>query len=141
MKTLVKKVVISKSFKLLLKPIIWILSRYEIVFYNLSQEQEIEELVLQLSELQKLEVLNGPFKGMKYPEFLSLGSTLIPKLIGSYEAELHPIIDEIIACGYEEIWDVGCAEGYYAVGLALMSPTSKIRAYDIDIHSRKACLK
>jgi hypothetical protein len=62
-------------------------------------------------------------------------------LIGSYEAELHPIIDEIIECGYEEIWDVGCAEGYYAVGLALMSPTSKIRAYDIDIHSRKACLK
>jgi hypothetical protein len=141
MKTLFKKVVISKSFKLLLKPIIWILSRYEIVFYNLSQEQEIEELVLQLPELQKLEVLNGPFKGMKYPEFLSLGSTLIPKLIGSYEAELHPIIDEIIECGYEEIWDVGCAEGYYAVGLALMSPTSKIRAYDIDIHSRKACLK
>ena len=35
-------------------------------------------------------VLNGIFRGMTYPNFISVGSTLFPKLLGSYEKELEP---------------------------------------------------
>jgi methylase of polypeptide subunit release factors len=37
--------------------------------------------------------------------------------------------------------DIGCAEGYYAVGLGLMFPKSKIIAYDIIEKARKLCRK
>ena len=32
-----------------------------------------------------LEILNGPFKGMKYPSLEISEVTLVPKIIGSYE--------------------------------------------------------
>jgi ribosomal protein L11 methylase PrmA len=35
--------------------------------------------------------------------------------------------------------DVGCAEGYYAVGLARMMPAVTVHAYDIDERARAAC--
>ena len=57
---------------------------------------------------------------------------ITPKWIGSYEEELHQVISEIIEAGYERIVDVGAAEGYYAVGLALKCKSSKILSFDID---------
>ena len=59
----------------------------------------------------------GPFAGMRYISN-SCGSTLAPKIIGCYERELHHVIEDVIAGGYDRIIDLGCAEGYYAVGLA-----------------------
>lgn len=141
MKKLIKKIIISKLIKKIVGPILWFSNKYELLLFNSKVITDINKLVLEVPDLKKLTVLNGPFKGMKYPEFISLGSTLIPKLLGSYEAELHNVINEIIEFGYEEIWDVGCAEGYYAVGLAMRSPESKIIAFDIDVNSRNACLK
>jgi SAM-dependent methyltransferase len=35
--------------------------------------------------------------------------------------------------------DVGCAEGYYAVGLARLMPEVTVYAYDIDQRARAAC--
>ena len=76
---------------------------------------------------------------MVYKEFNSHGSTLLPKIIGSYEFELHDVIHEIIMKNYSDIWDIGCAEGYYAVGLAIKSQSSKIIAFDVDDEAKKAC--
>jgi hypothetical protein len=81
-------------------------------------------------------VLNGPFKGLKYPSMRSKSSSLFSKLIGSYEKELSPTFEEIITSSYEQILDIGCAEGYYAVGLALKIPKVTIYAYDIDPEAR-----
>lgn len=141
MKKLIKKIIISKPVKRIVGPILKFSNKYELLLFNSKVITDINKLIQEVPELNKLTVLNGPFKGMKYPEFISLGSTLTPKLLGSYEAELHDVINEIIDFGYEEIWDVGCAEGYYAVGLALKSPKSKIIAFDIDVNSRNASSK
>src|SRR5438876_11547620 len=63
-------------------------------------------------------VSNGSFRGMAYvPE--AVGSSLLPKLIGSYEQEITPAIEEMVAKRPPRIIDIGAAEGYYAVGLAL----------------------
>jgi hypothetical protein len=79
-----------------------------------------------------LVVRNGPFKGMKYPGKHSVGSALFPKLLGSYESELHKIISLCVNKKYTDIVDIGCAEGYYAVGMAMRLPDTNIYAYDTD---------
>ncbi len=84
-------------------------------------------------------VRHGPFAGLRYAEMTAIASSLYPKLLGSYESELHPWIAEICEAGYTEIIDVGCAEGYYAVGLALRAPQAKVYAYDTYDGSRQLC--
>lgn len=84
-------------------------------------------------------VLSGPFAGLQYPEQKSYGSTLSPKIIGSYEAELHAVINEVLNDTYRTIIDIGCAEGYYAVGFAYRLPDVTVWAYDVDPHARAAC--
>lgn len=83
-----------------------------------------------------IEILYGPFKGMKYYNEIVWGP-ITPKWLGCYELELHSIVDEIIVRNYKVIIDVGCAEGYYAVGLAWRIPTAHVYAYDIDFLSRR----
>jgi hypothetical protein len=79
-----------------------------------------------------LAVKNGPFKGMIYPKRAAVGSQLVPKFLGSYEQELHPIVEKICANEYSEIVNIGCAEGYYTVGLAMRIQTAAIFAYDTN---------
>lgn len=129
----------------------WELLRFFIKVINRFQFEkdliEIEEARLRQEHEEKnvkalfksLTVLNGYFKGMKYPAFESHGSSLYPKLLGSYESELSDIIKEICSQEYQDIIDVGCAEGFYAVGLALMSPKSRVYAFDIDHRAIAAC--
>ena len=82
-----------------------------------------------------IRVQTGPFKGLRYLDAAVWGS-ITPKWLGSYEAELHPIVQRIAERSYQTIIDVGCAEGYYAVGLAVLSPGSRVFAFDTDFISR-----
>lgn len=79
---------------------------------------------------KELKVRTGPFAGMKYPRAESAGSALIPKFLGSYEKELHGEIERLLAKGYDDVIDVGCAEGYYAIGMAMRLPATQVYAYD-----------
>lgn len=101
---------------------------------ELIERKQSESDILELTQtlFKDLTVLNGPFKGIRYPGMRSKSSSLYSKLIGSYEMELYPIFEEIISKPYEQILDIGCAEGYYAVGLALKMPQVTVYAYDID---------
>ncbi|MEM9681894.1 MAG: class I SAM-dependent methyltransferase [Pseudomonadota bacterium] len=83
-------------------------------------------------------VLAGPFAGMRYMRQIAEGA-LLPKLIGSYEAELHPSIGRIVETEYDRVINIGCAEGYYAVGLAREMPAVQIDAFDIDEHAQDLC--
>lgn len=84
-------------------------------------------------------VRGGPFRGMIYPELRSAGSSLVPKLLGTYESELHPFIFSLDGVPLATIVDVGCAEGYYAVGLARRFPSATVWAYDVDAEARRLC--
>ena len=86
-----------------------------------------------------LVVKHGVFSGMKYPGAVSVGSSLFPKLLGSYEQELNPVIKRICREEYSEIVDVGCAEGYYAVGLALRIPQATVFAFDTNPQALQMC--
>jgi protein-L-isoaspartate O-methyltransferase len=76
-------------------------------------------------------VMSGPFQGMNFYFNDTLGC-YAPKLIGVYEMEMHGFVREAIAKQYEAVINIGCAEGYYAVGFATTMPNSIIHAHDID---------
>jgi hypothetical protein len=83
-------------------------------------------------------IWSGPFEGMDYVASQTEGA-LIPRLLGAYESELHPYIERLPSQGIEVVIDIGCAEGYYAVGLARMLPTATVHAHDISHSARAAC--
>lgn len=86
-------------------------------------------------------VLHGPFKGLQYPSYNAIGSVLYPKLIGSYEKELHWIMESLSAIEFSEIINIGSGEGYYAVGLCLKFSKAKIFACDTDPQAMVLCQK
>ncbi len=83
-------------------------------------------------------VSNGPFMGMMYPRSCVFNRHSIPFLLGTYELEIQPVIEEVISKRFERIIDVGCAEGYYAVGLARRTDAT-IYAFDCEPRERSYC--
>lgn len=68
---------------------------------------------------------------MKYTAGAILGRNSVPKLLGSYECELHEIIESALRSNHHRVIDVGSAEGYYAVGFALKRGCHVV-AFDTD---------
>jgi precorrin-6B methylase 2 len=83
-------------------------------------------------------IQNGPFKGMNYLA-TATGSSLLPKLAGTYEAELFPVIERLSRNPYGVILNIGCAEGYYAVGMAIKIQSATVIAYDLDSNAQSLC--
>jgi hypothetical protein len=88
-----------------------------------------------------LRVRHGVFRGMRYPQERAIGSALFPKLLGRYESELNDIIEGSYLRRYSHIVNIGCAEGYYAVGLACYLPDVTVYAYDTDQAALLLCRK
>ena len=90
-----------------------------------------------------LTVRSGPFAGLHYVERAvgapHLADCLPAKLLGSYEQELHPAIEELLQAGFSTIVNVGAADGYYAVGLALRAPVARVHAFEVDEGRRELC--
>jgi hypothetical protein len=74
-------------------------------------------------------VERGPFAGLRLPPTAFCGPVL-PKRAGTYEMELVPWIERILASRPALLVDVGAAEGYYAVGFARALPESRIVAFE-----------
>jgi hypothetical protein len=66
-------------------------------------------------------------------------SALLPKVLGTYEAEVQPIVESAIAARYELVIDIGAAEGYYAVGLARRMPGARVVAFEASPAARSRC--
>jgi len=124
---------------------------YLFVKYDLLNEYEDNSVVEQESKIIKKYklpnmVLSGPFRGLKYFDMVSISSALIPKLLGSYEQELHEVLEKIIQKNsYICLINIGCAEGYYSAGLAYrLSSLQKVYCIDIHegaLHANKTLLK
>ncbi|MHC4512094.1 MAG: class I SAM-dependent methyltransferase [Planctomycetota bacterium] len=94
--------------------------------------------LLLLNQGKPPRVDRGPFAGMAYLSDSHCGQVL-PKLVGSYEEPLHAWIQEAVGRRYRRILNVGCAEGYYAVGLARACPETEVLAFDVEPRARKLC--
>jgi hypothetical protein len=102
--------------------------------------QQIRRVVSELIARHGPVVQGGPFAGLRFLPKGSWGS-LAPLLVGSYEEELHVVLEELIAAAPRRIINVGCAEGYYAVGLAQRLPDADVYAFDIDERGQQIARK
>lgn len=150
MKNFIKKILIigvkNETLWKILRPlsVLGLFIDYSRRTNDLAYIRKLQELHFLKSKIVKdlfnsLKVLNGPFKGMKYPKADSYGSAIFPKLLGSYEMELWNCIEKAKLQDYSEIINVGCAEGYYAVGFAQNTHIAKIYAYDSKEKARVLC--
>jgi hypothetical protein len=86
-------------------------------------------------------VFYGPFAGMVVPQFnpnWDDGNSAC-KLFGSYEHELHEAIQTAVWRRPDVVVNAGCAEGYYAIGLARLLPSAEVWALDINEGSLGLC--
>jgi len=83
-------------------------------------------------------VMQGPLQGLNFlPQ--SAEGCHIAKLLGCYEQPLQPFIEAAIAAGYPTILNIGCAEGYYTVGMALRMPNTRVLAHDLNPKAQEVC--
>jgi hypothetical protein len=102
------------------------------------KENRILELSKQFSASHGTAVLHGPFSGMKYPAASIQSRHSVPRLLGSYESELHEVIQAGLGYQYERVIDIGSAEGYYAVGFALKGQ-SPVVVFEADARELALC--
>lgn len=72
----------------------------------------------------------GPFRGMKIELSPLSGRHLLGYLLGSQELELHAAIEQVAERRYRTILNIGAADGYYAVGLAMRAPQAQVEAFE-----------
>lgn len=84
-------------------------------------------------------VHSGPFKGMELTPAVMSGA-YGPALTGLYEHELHETFERVIAHPYKNILNIGCAYGYYSVGLARRMPQVNMHSFDIKPFEQQRCL-
>ncbi len=83
-------------------------------------------------------VMQGPLAGMDFlPQ--SAEGCHIAKLLGCYEQPLQPFIEEAINLAYPTILNIGCAEGYYAVGMVRRMPSTQVLAFDLNPKAQEVC--
>lgn len=112
-------------------------SQVELIWGTIAYIKALE-LAKKLENMLGATVYSGHFKGMKLtPEVLT--GPFAPKLLGIYEQELHPVIEQIIATPYQTILNIGCSFGYYTTGFALRMPQVKVYSFDIDPKEQQRC--
>jgi hypothetical protein len=87
-------------------------------------------------------VQTGPFAGMTIIPSTSWGDgDTAAKLLGVYEDELHPCIYHAVDQRPDMFINVGCAEGYYAIGLSRLLGHVPGIAVDINLGATKITME
>ncbi|MGB7325295.1 MAG: hypothetical protein WBD31_10530 [Rubripirellula sp.] len=90
--------------------------------------------------LSERTVIAGPFAGLRYAQEAAVGSSLWPKLLGTYESELRPCFEAIKQkANYRQVVDVGFAEGFYLVGLGRQFPAAQLVGFDTEDEAKQLC--
>jgi hypothetical protein len=117
-----------------------VLDTYRLLrFPSVRRKLAVRQRILEALDSPEV-ILQGPFQGMRYRDEAH-GSELLPKILGSYEAELVPAIEAICGAGCDRIIDIGAAEGYYVVGLALRNPHATVVGFEQSHAARRELRK
>lgn len=78
-------------------------------------------------------VRSGPFAGLEYPDWaMSEVDLYSPKVLGTYEREIHVALEALIEAAPRRVVNIGAAEGYFAVGIARRLPDAEVHAFELD---------
>jgi hypothetical protein len=105
-----------------------------------AQSLGLTTLARNISAATGGKVAGGPFAGMKL-DYEALPVHAAPKFMGTYELEIHSCIERVIKVAPRRVVNIGCAEGFYAVGLAMRLPESQVFAADADPKAVRATLR
>jgi hypothetical protein len=84
-------------------------------------------------------VRRGLCQGLRFPPDRSTFSTIAPMLLGLYERPLQAKLEHLTSTrGYDLMVNVGSADGFYAVGLALRCPAARVIACDTEPIAQRA---
>jgi hypothetical protein len=81
-------------------------------------------------------VLRGPVAGLRLvlPRVGEIDAP-VAKLLGTYEEEIHPALQRAIDAGPARFIDIGSADGYFAVGIAVAAKVP-VDAFDLSSTAR-----
>ena len=93
--------------------------------------RQIESKLLRLGLLGDV-IQGGPFEGLRYPPREEHWvSCRFEKIIGCYEREMHPWIEQMaVSRKYTSVINVGAAEGTVIVGLGRLFPDARLYAFE-----------
>jgi hypothetical protein len=113
-------------------------SLYQIFMIGLQLRRS--EIAGALVQAHGPNVMSGPFSGMVLlPDAAWGDGDIAPKLLGCYESELHPAVTKAIGRNPKTVINIGCAEGYYAVGMARALPNARVLAFDTEPNAQAIC--
>jgi hypothetical protein len=110
---------------------------YDIVRYPPFNRRH--ELGAEIARLTNNTVTSGLFAGLILTEHESSGTNMGSKLLGLYESELYETLNDVVRAVPDVVVNVGCAEGFYAIGLARLIPEVNVIAYDVNTEAQRIC--
>lgn len=81
-------------------------------------------------------IIDGFAKGMQYVSSVPWTRLVVNRLVGTYEMELLPFFQSFDKNSPTTIFDIGAAEGYYAVGSLVRWQNSNVYAWEMDADAR-----
>jgi hypothetical protein len=104
------------------------------------RELGLDRLAREVSRATGRRIAAGPFAGMRLDyELFPVHAS--PKFLGTYEQELHSVIERAIQLHPKYVLNIGCAEGFYAVRLAIRLKDARVFAADADPKALSATIK
>jgi hypothetical protein len=132
-KNVLQKIFVNDFVYKLLGPFIFVTDRIKASRVDYITKANTQRLIALADEIFADKIIcNGPFKGLKFSSPASLASSSYAKLLGSYETEIHPFIDKVLQNKYGVVINIGCDDGYYALGFAKYLKGTPVKAYDIN---------
>lgn len=104
--------------------------------HRLVKEWGTRDITARIVAHQGLTVAAGPFQGLALPPGTQR-EHLSPFLLGTYESELHPWLEELRGARISRVLDVGAKFGYYAIGISRWFPEADSIAFDTDPWARR----
>jgi hypothetical protein len=105
-----------------------------------ARQLGLDKLAREVSQATGSTVAAGPFAGMRLDyELFPVHAS--PKFLGTYERELHGVIERAIQLRPKYVLNIGCAEGFYAVGLAIRLNDAQVFAADADPKALSSTVK
>jgi hypothetical protein len=100
----------------------------------------VVDVARKVAEAHGTAVRRGPFASLKYSKSgLKSADAPVAKLLGAYEEELQDYLKLTLDDPPDVFIDLGCAEGYYAVGFALAAHRTLVHAFELSRTLRRDC--
>ena len=82
--------------------------------------------------LQDFEIQTGLFRGLQLASGVNTGSSILPKLLGTYEFFVQRVLAGWSARDYSVIYNLGCECGVVLAALASIFPHAQLLGFDVN---------